>query len=112
MGKIIGVRGSLFIDIDGTMVDSGTDEPLPFAIEKINKAYDDGYMIILTTLRGEGYAHNSRFACQETLSLLRLIGVKYHHIIWNCPSPRIVFNDEGAEAVKHPSNSSWEKYEF
>lgn len=107
-----GVRGTLFIDIDGTIVDHGTDEPLPYAVEKINRAYDRGYTVILTTLRGEGYTGDSLYSCASTLRLLKAIGLKYHTIIWNCQSPRIVINDEGARSIEHPSNGSWEKYEF
>jgi len=112
MQLVTGVRGTLFIDIDGTIVDHGTDVPLPGAVEKINEAYDKGYMIVLTTLRGEGYTTQSKFSCPETLRLLRAIGVKYHTVIWNCPSPRIVINDEGAAAIKHPANGSWAGYAF
>lgn len=105
-------KGTLFIDIDGTIVNAGTEEPLPFAVEKINKAYDDGYMIVITTLRGSGFVNDSKYACVETERLLKSIGLKYHHIVWNCQSPRIVINDEGAVAINHRGNTSWEKYDF
>jgi ribonucleotide monophosphatase NagD (HAD superfamily) len=112
MGFVQGARGALFIDIDGTIVNHGTDTPVPFAVEKINRAYDKGYTIILTTLRGDGWADQTHLTCMSTLRLLKDIGLKYHHIIWNCQSPRIVINDEGAIAINHPANGSWENYEF
>lgn len=112
MNSIVIVRGTLFIDIDGTIVDSGTEEPLPGAVEKINKAYDDGFMIVITTMRGRGYVMESHLSCQETLKLLKGIGLKYHSVIWNCPSPRTIINDEGAVAINHKPNSSWEGYNF
>lgn len=112
MSMIVVVKGTLFVDIDGTLINAPNEEPLPFAVEKINKAYDDGYMIVVTTMRGTGYTNESRLSCPETLRLLKTIGLKYHEIIWNCPSPRIIINDEGAVAINHPCNSSWEKYQF
>ena len=112
MQLITGARGTLFIDIDGTIVDHGTDEPLPGAVEKINEAYDRGYMIVLTTLRGSGWAMQSKYSCPETLRLLKAIGLKYNEIIWNCPRHRILINDEGAAAIQHPANGSWDKYVF
>jgi hypothetical protein len=112
MNLINVVRPTLFTDIDGTIVDTGTEEPLPFAVERINEAYDRGHMIILTTMRGSGFSHQSRLCCAETLRLLKSIGLKYHDILFNIPSPRIVINDEGAGAINHPTNSSWEHYTF
>jgi hypothetical protein len=69
-------------------------------------------MIILTTLRGSGFANESKLSCPETLRMLKAIGLKYHEIIWNCPSPRYIINDEGAIAINHKGNTSWENYKF
>ena len=106
MSSILAVRGTLFIDIDGTIVDNSTEEALPGAVKKINKAHDDGYTVILTTMRGEGYGQGSKFACASTLRLLKSIGLKYSEIIWNCQSPRTVINDEGCNAIQHKTNGS------
>lgn len=111
MGLII-IKGTLFIDIDGTILHASTEEPLPYAIEKINQAYDDGYVIILTTLRGENWQVTNRFSKVNTLRLLKALGLKYHHIIWDSPSPRIIINDDRAGAYHHPTNGSWEKVEL
>ena len=112
MGLILKSCGTLFIDLDGTILNCSTDAPNPFAVERINKAYDDGFMIVLTTYRGEHFADNSRFGLVTTHTLLRNIGLKFHHIIFSSPSPRVVINDEGAVAVQHPRDGSWEGYEF
>lgn len=114
---IIKYGGSLFVDIDGTLLHCSTEEPLPFVIEKLNAAYDKGYMIILTTMRGgdsklDGGDNYPQIPCHLTLKQLGEIGLKYHSIIWNCPSPRTVINDEGAKAINHPVDGSWEKYIF
>lgn len=117
MELILGYRGTLFIDIDGTLLNCSTEEPLPFAVEKINEAYTKGYMIILTTMRGgdskvSGCDNYPQIPCLLTIKQLKEIGLKYHTVIWNCPSPRIVLNDEGAIAHNHPRDGSWEKYNF
>jgi hypothetical protein len=107
---LIKLAMSCFLDIDGTIVHTDTEEPLPGAVKAINELYEKGAMIVLTTLRGDGYAeagYGVRFSRTNTIKMLKRIGLKYHHIIWNCPSPRIVINDDGAKAVNHPKNSAW-----
>jgi histidinol phosphatase-like enzyme len=110
--KIQIIKATLFIDIDGTIIDAAENE-LPFAIEKINEAYDNDYTIIITTMRGDKYFdEKSRFSKENTLKLLRRLRIKYHEIIWDSPSPRIIINDEGIGTIKHPQYSSWENYNF
>lgn len=111
MGIIV-IRGTLFIDLDGTVFHDETEEPLSQAIEKINKAYDDGFIIILTTYRGENWDVTNRFSKVNTLRLLKMHELKYHHIIWDSPSPRIVINDDVCGAYQHPRNEGWEKVEL
>jgi len=109
---LIVVKGSLFIDIDGTIVNDTTEEALPEAVEKINQAYENGFMIILTTFRGENWEVTNRFSKVNTMRLLKILGLKYHVIIWDSPSPRIIMNDDVVGSIQHPLNGSWEKYEF
>jgi len=106
------IKGTLFIDIDGTIFNDTTEEPLPFAVEKINKAYNDGYVIILTTFRGENWEVTNRFSKVNSLRLFKSVGLKYHHIIWDSPSPRMIINDDICMAYQHPCNGSWEKVEL
>ena len=109
MGVIEIVKGTLFIDLDGTVLHTETEEPLPFAVEKINKAYDDGYVIILTTCRGVNWEIPSPYSVRNTERTLKIIGLKWHKIVWDSPSPRIIINDDGAVAYQHPQNKSWEE---
>jgi len=109
---IRGLLGTLFIDIDGTILNESTEDALPFAVQKINAAYDKGYMIVLTTMRGSGDVYEATAACSTTLQSLKDIELKFHFIIWNSPSPRTLINDEYAAAIKHPRNGSWEGYSF
>ena len=110
--KIIVVKGTLFVDLDGTVLHSETEKPLPYAVEKINKAYDDGYMIVLTTFRGANWVISSPYSIPNTQRTLKIIGLKSHHIVWDSPSPRIIINDDGVAAYQHPCNKGWEEVEF
>lgn len=106
------VKGTLFVDLDGTVLNSVNEEPLPCAVEKINKAFDDGYMIVITTYRGDNYPTVNPYSRLSTSRTLKAIGLKYHHIIWNSPSPRILINDDVCGAIQHKPNTGWEEYEF
>jgi len=117
MAEIIQSRGTLFIDIDGTILQwsvGSTDmSPLPYAVEKINTEYDSGRYIVLTTMRGDKFFEPTHRMCKaKTLTLLTSIGLKYHVIVWDSPSPRVIINDEPVRAISHPKNGSWEKYDL
>jgi hypothetical protein len=112
MGLIEVAKGTLFIDLDGTALHSDTEEPLPYAVEKINKAYDEGYMVILTTFRGANWEISSSYSIPNTMRTLKIIGLKHHLIVWDSPSPRIIINDEEVVAYQHPCNGSWENVEL
>lgn len=103
------VKGTLFIDLDGTVLHTETEEPLPYAVEKINKAYDDGYVVILTTFRGVNWEISSIYSVPNTERTLKSIGLKWHKIIWDSPSPRIIINDDDVAAYRFPCNGSWEE---
>jgi hypothetical protein len=109
MGVIEIAKGTLFIDIDGTVLHTDTEEPLPYAVEKINKAYDDGYVVILTTFRGVNWKITSPYSVVNTERTLKSIGLKWHTIVWDSPSPRIIINDESVVAYQHPKNKSWKE---
>lgn len=101
------VKGTKFIDIDGTILHITTGKPLGNVVSIINKWYDEGYMIVLTTLRGDLFTYPHPYSKAATKVALERIGLKYHQIVYNSPSPRTVINDDGAEAVNHKTNESW-----
>lgn len=104
------MSGAYFIDIDGTIFQHGTDRPLEGAIEQVNALYDAGAMIVLTTRRGSKEWKGHRIYDEEpTLRALRASRIKYHTILWDVPSPRIVINDSGAYGIPHPKNVYWVK---
>jgi ribonucleotide monophosphatase NagD (HAD superfamily) len=104
------ISGTLFIDIDGTILKAQTEEPFEKAIETIDSLAEEGWKIILTTLRGDNWSDSHKYGRIRTLATLKRINLKYHAIIWDCPSPRIVLNDEGAFAISSKSNSTnWDE---
>ena len=84
------------MDIDGTLVkyrkfeelSTAKLEPIQEVVDFINKSYDDGCHIVITTARTEPYR---LFTKQE----LEKIGLKYHQIIMGLGrGTRIVINDK------------------
>jgi hypothetical protein len=102
-------KATFLIDIDGTIIRWSDDQPVENAVETINKWYDAGHRIIIITNRGSHLGDDApeRFKEKPTLRRLYELGLKYHEIIWNSPSPRIVINDDGAAAIDHPRDTRW-----
>lgn len=90
-----------FIDLDGTFFKWGTCEPLPGAVETIKRLESEGHMIVWTTLRNAGEQLKGYAA---TIRAFRELGIKSETVIWDCPSPRIVVNDDGAFGVNVEQN--------
>jgi len=84
-------KGTIFIDFDGTIVKhevehTGKVKVLPGARKQLNKWYDQGYYIVITT----GRPNNS----PNLHAILRKIDIPYHYILFNLPSgPRYLIND-------------------
>lgn len=95
MNKII-KNSTFFVDIDGTLVkyrkfqelSTAKLEPISEVIDFINKSFDNGSHIIITTARPESYRN-------YTINELNEIGVKYHQIVMGLGrGTRIVINDK------------------
>jgi len=92
-------------DIDGTICTNTAGEytkaiPYPDRIEKINKLYDEGNIIIFQTARGMGRSDNCiAYAIQAfkelTKNQLEEWGVKYHDLFLGKPSGDIYIDDKG-----------------
>ena len=87
------------MDIDGTLVkyrkfeelSTAKLEPIQEVVDFINKSYDEGCHIVITTARTEPYR---LFTKQE----LESIGLKYHQIIMGLGrGTRVVINDKDPE---------------
>lgn len=106
-------RATFFIDIDGTIIRWSDRKPAENAVETVNAWYEAGHRIVLTTYRGDVIGQEQpRFSVASTIKELEDIGLKYHDILFDCPSPRIVINDGGAGAIDHPSDAPWEYQVF
>lgn len=100
-------KGSLFIDVDGTIIDTTTNLPIQGQVEEVNKQYDAGWFIVITTYRGYNWKVGTMYHATETLRLFKDIGLKYHTIVWDSPNPRVILNDEGCQAIKVKTNVGW-----
>jgi hypothetical protein len=98
MSKVI-KNPTLFVDIDGTLVEyrkfSELSEsiltPIQDVIDFVNNHYDNGSVVMITTARPSTY---ELFTKQE----LEKIGVKYHQLIMDCGrGTRVILNDKDPE---------------
>jgi len=98
MSKVI-KNPTLFVDIDGTLVEyrkfSELSEsiltPIQDVIDFVNNHYDNGSVVMITTARPSNY---ELFTKQE----LEKIGAKYHQLIMDCGrGTRVILNDKDPE---------------
>lgn len=90
---------TFFVDIDGTLVkyrkfselSESVLTPIQDVIDYVNKQYNSGAVIIITTARPSSY---ELFTKQE----LEKIGVKYHQLVMDCGrGTRVILNDKDPE---------------
>lgn len=102
---IIRKNPTFFVDIDGTLVKyrkfseihDSVLTPIQDVIDYVNKQYDSGSIIIITTARPETYRH-------FTLLELNQLNIKFHQIIMGCGrGTRVILND------KDPDNPNLER---
>jgi histidinol phosphatase-like enzyme len=90
---------TLFVDIDGTIIKyrqfanliNTEPEPIQDVIDFVNKEYDNGAVIIVTTARP---SELELFTKQD----LEKINLKYHQIVFDCGrGTRLLLNDRDPE---------------
>jgi hydroxymethylpyrimidine pyrophosphatase-like HAD family hydrolase len=95
---------TFFVDIDGTIVkyrkfselSTSVLTPIQDVIDFLNKSYDEGAHIVITTARPPQY---ELFTKQE----LEKLGVKYHQMIMGIGrGTRVVLNDKDPEMPELP----------
>ena len=95
---------TFFVDIDGTIVkyrkfselSTAVLTPIQDVIDFLNKSYDEGAHIVITTARPSQY---ELFTKQE----LEKLGVKYHQMIMGIGrGTRVVLNDKDPEMPDLP----------
>jgi hypothetical protein len=93
-----------FVDIDGTLVkyrkfselSQSVLTPIQDVIDFVNKSYDEGCHIVITTARPQAY---ELFTKQE----LEKVGVKYHQIVMGIGrGTRVVLNDKDPDMPELP----------
>lgn len=104
--KYISQYQTLFIDLDGVLVENsaeylkpywGTTDGIKENIEKINELYDSGKVcIIITTSRSTNYG-------EKTHKQLKKLGVKYHQILYDLPHCKRVIINDFAPSNPYPS---------
>ena len=103
---------TFFIDIYDTIIPHGDNKspPFPKSVQTINDLYDKGHQIILTTARGEEYDFHfqTKYSKKKTIKMLEKHKIKYHQIVWNSSSPRIIINDRGAIGLEVRDSYFWE----
>jgi len=97
-----------FIDLDGTLVAHGTNDLLPGAKRLLQFIHAEGHQVIVTTRRGIEFEGHPVYAEQPTEAFLRQLEqeleIKFTHILYGVPSPRIIINDDGCESIKTETN--------
>lgn len=106
-GTIVQACGAVFLDLDGTVLNWMNGGPVANAVETVNAWARQGIQIIITTRRGHAWPDESPYSPKNTEALLRRIGLLYDRIVYDIHSPRMVINDEGAEAIHHPASQDW-----
>lgn len=90
---------TFFVDIDGTIVqyrkfnelDTAILTPIQEVIDTVNKYYDEGAIIVVTTARPNSF---ELFTKQE----LEKIGLKYHQLVMDLGrGTRVILNDKDPE---------------
>ena len=96
------------VDIDGTICTPGPTEemryeqamPIQDRIDRINKLYDEGHIIVYLTARGMGRYNNivglaTKEFYEFTEIQLSLWGCKYHQLFLGKPSADYYIDDKG-----------------
>ncbi len=91
---------STIVDLDGTILQWGTNDFLPGAYEALRAFVDRGNELVFITQR-------PRAGNEEVVGML---GGYFPDapILFGFTSPRILINDQGAVAENHPANGAWE----
>lgn len=91
-----------FFDLDGVVYNYHSHIIVDGMKEFIDTLRKKGHSIIYTTLRGNmKWANHPEFSEEATLNRLKKDGLLLEgdRILFDIPSPRIIYNDEGCWAV-------------
>jgi hypothetical protein len=109
-----------FVDVDGTLVTHGTNEPIrnergePENILNLKRMLSYGHQVVLVTRRGAEFPGNHCYGTKSVVDLLAMFRDKFEidtskiQVITDASSPRVVINDEGAFAWTPETNTTWD----
>jgi hypothetical protein len=109
-----------FIDIDGTLVVHGTNDPIkngrgePENILNIKRMLAGGNQVVLVTRRGTEFPTDHAYGTKSVVDFLAMLREKFAidtskiQVITDASSPRVVINDEGAFAWTPETNTTWD----
>jgi ribonucleotide monophosphatase NagD (HAD superfamily) len=95
---------ALFVDLDGTTFQFGTNTFLPGALEHLRSLVTAGHQIIFVTRRPS----QTNPGLKEFLQ--KQIGAQVM-LIMSVSSPRVLIDDSAVVCVNHQSNMPWD-YDF
>lgn len=98
-----------YVDIDGTIANTpGCEyekaEPIPSAIEQVNRLYKAGNTIVYWTARGQWKSRSPiwKKACREmTRKQLKLWGCLYHRLSFDKPLFDKLYDDRAETRIPH-----------
>lgn len=97
-----------FIDIDGTLVEHGTNELLPGALELLKQIKDSSGRVVFVTRRSnEEFDADPNYSADSAVELLRSIGMEDAPLLYGYGSPRVIIDDEEVRVIKHWANDTW-----
>lgn len=94
------MTGCVFMDLDGTVFNWGTNDFLPGAVAMIEVLKSHGIQIIFVT---------QRESAEGVVQALKREGISGPHTVLACVmNPRTVANDQGAFAHLHEQDTPWD----
>jgi hypothetical protein len=88
----------VLLDWDGTFAHFGTGIPLPGAVATIRKMIAAGAVIVVTTQRSDD---------RQIRETMLKYSIPIQEVVLNFPSPRLLINDAGAEAINRTTDQPW-----
>lgn len=93
-------------DLDGTLLHYHTSEWLPGALDMLARCSAAGDDILIITARGPHDA-GTPWSVEKAQEVLSGLAIR-HRVLFNVPSPRMIYDDYPPAAVYHKQDASWE----
>jgi hypothetical protein len=91
---------AIFLDLDGTVFEWGTENFLPGVVDTLRQWKRKGHQLIFTTQRDHTWAQRANYVLRDVLGSAPIVLI-------DVQNPRFLFNDQGATGITHPKNEAW-----